>query len=421
MNRDNELVQEAWINLKAGEQSLARRYAERALLIADDIGTKTKAYYILSQTADTPDEKRDHLETVLAYDPTYAEARRELAILDGKLKPEEIVNADRLPAQSSGAQKAKADRFTCPQCGARRFFTPDGKSLVCEHCGYGDSLSIEGAADESDFFVAMATAKGHRKAVATQVFHCKGCGAEFVLAPGVISSTCAYCDSPHVIRLAESRELLEPDGIIPQALTLKQAIQKLAAWVEGRAIHPERKVDPPRPVYLPVWTFDLGGGININGQRVIFDEGNLSGWNQTRRVTKTEPVHEQYPVWLNDLSVPASKKNTSILNHLLPTFDLSAIKPYDARYLADWCAEIYDISMSDASLEARAQAVRQYTDRIRREIMDIQNMRLSSAGMTVESFKLILLPVWITEIHYNGELHTILINGQNGRIVEVDG
>ena len=196
MQRDNELVHEAYINLKAGELTWARRYAERALLQADDIDTKVKAHYILSRTTDDLVEKRGFLETVLAYDPTHAEARRALAILDGKLKPEDIVDANKLPAQERGEQQARADRFTCPQCGARRIFAPDGISLHCEHCGYNDSLADKGIANESDFFVAMATAKGHRKATNTLIFHCNGCGAEFILAPGVISASCAYCDSP---------------------------------------------------------------------------------------------------------------------------------------------------------------------------------------------------------------------------------
>jgi predicted RNA-binding Zn-ribbon protein involved in translation (DUF1610 family) len=416
MQRDNELVHEAYINLKTGDKALARRYAERALDTVDDFETKVKAYYILSQTTDDPAEQRDHLEMVLAYDPAHAEARRTLAILDGKLKPEDIIVADQLPSQSNDPQKASADRFTCPQCGARRVFAPNGKSLLCENCGYSDSLANGQAADEKDFFIAMATAKGHRKPVATQVFHCKGCGAEFALAAGVISSTCAYCDSPHVVRLDESRELLEPDGIIPHALRLKQAVEKLVFWVNLYKHRPERKVDPPRPVYLPLWTFDLGGSIILNGERIEMEELQGVGWNRTPAKMKVVRVREQYPVFVNDVPIPASKKNTGILTRILPTFDLSAVQPYDARYLANWPAEIYDITMSAASLEARARTVREYTERLKGEY-NLQNMRLSSSGMTVESFKLVLLPVWMTEIHIKGELIHVLINGQNGHIV----
>jgi hypothetical protein len=38
--------------------------------------------------------------------------------------------------------------------------------------------------------------------------------------------------------------------------------------------------------------------------------------------------------------------------------------------------------------------------------------------MTVESFKLVLLPVWLTEIRFHGETHVVIINGQNGRVVD---
>jgi len=410
MQHDNELVQEAYINLKTGDRAAARRYAERALLTVDDVETRVKASFILSQTTDDPKEKRDLLETVLAYDRTHAEARRALAILDGKLKPEDIVDADNLPAQST--EQARADRFTCPKCGARRVFAPDGHSLLCENCGYNDSLAMDGEADESDFFTAMATAKGHRKPVAMQVFHCQGCGAEFILALGVISATCAYCDSPHVVRLGQSRELIEPEGVIPHAFTQKQAIQLLVKWVEQNKLKPGRKVDFPRGVYLPLWTFDLGGAIRYSGNMVETDDDPF-GQRQRRVVRMTD----EYPVLVNDWPIPASQKIVARFARLLPTFDLTAVKPYDPRYLADWPAEVYDISMSNASLEARSQVFAQYRERLPSEqLSQLTNINLSSAGMAIESFKLVLLPVWMTEIPLDGKTLPLLINGQNGKI-----
>ncbi len=410
MQHDNELVQEAYINLKTGDRAAARRYAERALLTVDDVETRVKASFILSQVTDDPKEKRDLLETVLAYDRTHAEARRALAILDGKLKPEDIVDADNLPAQST--EQARADRFTCPKCGARRVFAPDGHSLLCENCGYNDSLVMDGEAGESDFFTAMATAKGHRKPVAMQVFHCQGCGAEFILALGVISATCAYCDSPHVVRLGQSRELIEPEGVIPHAFTQKQAIQLLVKWVEQNKLKPGRKVDFPRGVYLPLWTFDLGGAIRYSGNMVETDDDPF-GQRQRRVVRMTD----EYPVLVNDWPIPASQKIVARFARLLPTFDLTAVKPYDPRYLADWPAEVYDISMSNASLEARSQVFAQYRERLPSEqLSQLTNINLSSAGMAIESFKLVLLPVWMTEIPLDGKTLPLLINGQNGKI-----
>jgi predicted RNA-binding Zn-ribbon protein involved in translation (DUF1610 family) len=412
MQRDNELVHEAYINLKAGDRAAARRYAERALITVDDTETKVKAHFILSQTTDDPVEKRDLLETVLAYDSTHAEARRALAILDGKLKPEDIVDADNLPAQST--EQARADRFTCPKCGGRRVFAPNGHSLVCEHCGYNDLLTNGAEASETDFFTAMATAKGHRKPVAMQVFHCNGCGAEFVLAPGVLSATCAYCDSPHIVRLEQSRELIEPEGILPHALTQKQAIQSFMKWVEQNKLKPERKVDFLRGAYLPLWTFDFGGAIRYSGDMVETDNDPFG--KRQRRVVR---VSDECPVLINDWPIPASQKIAAHLARLLPTFDLSALKPYDPRYLANWPAEVYDITMSNASLEARSQVFAQYRERLPAEqLSQLTNISLSSAGMAIESFKLMLVPVWITEMPLKGKTLSLLINGQNGKVVK---
>jgi hypothetical protein len=36
--------------------------------------------------------------------------------------------------------------------------------------------------------------------------------------------------------------------------------------------------------------------------------------------------------------------------------------------------------------------------------------------MTVESFRLNLLPVWMTELPFGGREHLVLVNGQNGTV-----
>jgi Flp pilus assembly protein TadD len=124
---DNQLLRHAIIHARAGEFDIARAYLERALDLADDRETRVQANYWMSQIVTDPDEKRAFLEETLANEPTHPEARRALAIMDGKLKPEEIVNPDALPAISTEPQAAKADRFACPKCGGRMVFAPDGR------------------------------------------------------------------------------------------------------------------------------------------------------------------------------------------------------------------------------------------------------------------------------------------------------
>jgi hypothetical protein len=402
------LLRSGIIEAKAGENGTARRYLERAVNAGGDYAILCEAWYWLSKVTDDTAEKRSALENCLSFDLNHTRAHRDLAVLDGKLDASEIINPDALPLVSTDPTQASADRFMCPQCGAKMVFAPDGVSLVCEHCTRGQILQSKGDAEEQDFLIAMATARGHGKPVATQVFHCQGCGAEFILPPDVISVTCAYCDSPHVVSLEAFRDLLPPEGVIPQAFDQKQAARLLVDWVQGNGIQPQGKVDLPRGVYLPTWTFDIGGGIGYRGDRYESEDG-FRGNAQ-----KVVHVDDEYPVHINDLPFPASRKIAAHLTRFLPTFDLRATRSYNPRYLANWAAEVYDVPMADASLDARSRAYAQLKRSLPGEITSLFNLKTSSASLTIESFKLVLLPVWITEIPLDDKKLLVLINGQNG-------
>ncbi|MBN1452956.1 MAG: hypothetical protein JW963_18200 [Anaerolineales bacterium] len=410
MQRDyaKSLLRSGIIEAKAGQKETARRYLERAINTSGDHDLLSESWFWLSKVCEDPTEKRAALENCLAFDLQHARARRDLAILDGKLDEKEIINPDALPIPSMDPAQASADRFMCPQCGAKMVFAPDGSGLICEHCARSQRLGSGGEAEEQDFLIAMATARGHGKPVAMQVFHCKGCGAEFILPPDVISTTCAYCDSPHVVSLTESRELLQPEGVIPQALNQKQAARLLVDWVESNGIKPQGVVDLPRGVYLPIWTFDIGGGIAYRGDKYESEDG------FRQRAQKVVHVENEYPVHIDDLPAPASRKIARHLSRLLPTFELKATRPYDPRYLANWAAEVYDIPMADASLDARSRAYSKLKRKLPGEISSLYNLKTSSASLAIESFKLVLVPVWITEIPINGQKLLVLINGQNG-------
>jgi tetratricopeptide (TPR) repeat protein len=397
---DNNLLREAIINIKAKDFSLARRYLERALDIADDRETRTWASYWMSQITDDPQEKRKYLEEALANDPTHPEARRALAVLDGKLKPDEIVDPETLPQQSAETQRAKADRFACPKCGARMVFDGDGRTLVCEHCTRSQSLDDSMPEFEQDFILAMATGKGHRKPVAVKTFNCQGCGAQFILPPQEISSICAYCGSPHVV--LGTKELVEPDSIIPMAFNQRQAAQYLVQWVEKRKVTPDGKVPAPLGLYLPVWTFDIFGNIPWSG----------TVYRDKRQVR----INGERNVSFNDILVPGAPRLVDLLPKIVSSFDTIAAPAYDARYLSGWPAEAYETAMSDASLEARKQAVERTRQRIQSDLGSINDLNYNTSNLSILSFKLVLVPIWYTTYLFEGRSFRVVINGQNGTV-----
>ena len=399
---DNDLLQEGIFHYKVKEYDLARNYIERALETADDLQTQAQANYYLSLLTSDPIQKRKYLEETLAIDATHAEARRALAILDGKLKPDQVVNADAMPTPATGAVSVQADRFTCPKCGGRMVFSPDGASLICEYCSQNQHLSTHADGTEQDFFIAMANGTGQRAPVAVQTFKCQGCGAVFVLAPNEVSATCAYCGSVHVVALEEKRSMVEPDSILPIAFDQAQASRDLVHWVEEKKITPQTQVQAPRGLYLPAWSFDLQGNIPWNGML----------YRDKRKV----PISGEKAIYFNDVRILGSQKLAGLMVKTLPEFDLSSAAAYDARFLAGWMANVYDLPMADASLEARRISVEHFRESIHEEFGSVQDLGYSTAGLMVSGFRLILVPVWVTQITAHDRTGRVIINGQTGSI-----
>ncbi|NUQ83631.1 MAG: hypothetical protein HUU11_02860 [Anaerolineales bacterium] len=414
-----ELLRTGIIEAKAGYKQSAQRYLDRAIYSSNDHEELAEAWYWMSQVVDDPAEKRRAVENCLAHNLHHARARRMLAILDGKLRENEIVNPDQLPPAPEGLRAADAQRFMCPKCGGRMTFAPDGQSLVCEYCTRTHALGFASRpAGEKDFITVMATARGHGKPLNEQVFHCEGCGCEFILPPSQISAACVYCGSPHVVNWESEEQLLAPDGVLPHKFGQRQAVKLLVNWVEGGNIKPEKRVEMPRGLYLPLWTFDIGGVIEYTGETCesSYDDDNAIALIGSGKRGQVKRISDSYPVLVDDLPIPASRKLSAVFLRLIPTFDLRSAQPYDPRFLANWPAEVYDIPLAEASLDARGRAYARYKNDLPNLLPETRILGSSSAGMAIESFKLLLLPVWMTELPFGGREHLVLINGQNGAV-----
>ena len=391
----------------------ARHYLEWVLRLDASLDQQIEAWYWLSEISEDPVEKRHYLEEVLANQPNYYLARRSLAILDGKLDPREIVNPDRMPVPSANSpQTTQAQRFVCPTCGGRLTYTPDGTTLTCEYCDQRQKLispqtgSTE-TFEETDFTIALASAKGHTRPSAMRIFECQACGASFVLSPQTLSLTCPYCAAVYVVKAEQTRLLIPPDAIIPFKITQEEAQQTLLTWL---AMHrevslkiPQAHEDPLRGFYLPTWCFNLTGYLPWKG--LEYDDRE---WKPT----------SGYKLVLNDnLLIPAGRKLPEVLAKEIDTFNLACLVPYDPAYLADWPAETYQISLSDASLDARQQALAKAQAALPGDLIKpVRDLQIDSSALLVESFKLILLPLWVSHYHIKEKNYPLLINGQNGKV-----
>ena len=391
---------------KANETADAYRYLEWVLRLDPPLDTRVDALYWLSHVATTPAEQGRLLEEALAYAPSDMRCRRALAVLRGELDPGQIIDPDRiaLPAQK-GPSPAEADRFTCPQCGGRMTFAPDGQTLNCEYCEARQSVKNSAVGDDpisaGSFLIAMATRQGHLHPVTRQTFNCQGCGSVFTLPAEQLSATCPYCGSAYVVRSPQGRELIDPHLILPFTQDENQAERALHAWLEKQKLadHPQIQVERMAAIYLPAWSFEMAGQVPWS----CLVEDRRDHWVPE---TGSEMVYHASVV------VPASARLSPECAEELRAFDLKQAVPFNDRYLADWPAETYQIAVGDASLEARhwtyefeKQSARQ------RMLRPVRDLAFNSLGIAVESFQLALLPLWLGHYRLGAERYEVVVNG----------
>lgn len=390
---------------KAGELDQARDRLERVLRLETTIEQREKALLWLSRLSDDSAEKRRYLEEMLLRNPTHPTARRELAILEGRLDREEIVDPDRISQETPEApQPIETRRFVCRKCGGRMGFTPEGKGLECAYCGHRQSLleAVEQGAmvEEQDFTAALATARGHSQPVATQLLTCESCGASFTLRPEILASNCPYCGSAHVVA-TDSQELIPPEAVIPFRVTREEAQRGISQWLAREGL--DARATTPGGVYFPVWTFDVSGEIPWSCLERVNDE-----WVPR---TGSQVVYE------DDWMVAASHTLPVSLTEVVQSFRSQEAVPSDLRYLADWPAETYQIPVSSASLVARWQILDAARTKVEHgRIRRTKDLTLTSTRFTIDSFKLLLVPLWVARYRVEGASFRVAVNGQTGEV-----
>ncbi|BAJ63998.1 hypothetical protein [Anaerolinea thermophila] len=397
---DYELLSYGRASAMAGEKETARRYLEGFLRRSPPEDERLEALYWLSEVIDDPQEKRALLEEILACNLGDVRARKKLAILDGKIQPEEIVDPDHLPAPKENRTNG-ARSFTCPQCGGRMTYAPDGQSLICEYCESQSRLRNRQPAEEENFLLALATAKAQRRPIQQNVIECKGCGATFTLPPKVITHTCPFCQTPYAIEQVEIRELDAPDSVLPFKITHEETRKIIIKWLKENPPDEKPLLKSFYGVYLPAWIFTIGGQVD------------WTGWVYKNK--KAVPVQGRRIINIPNILIPAVNNFPSPLEPVFRSFPLDELVAFDPGYLASFHAETFQISAADASLKAREMAVQKIKQDVpSTELSDIYNLTVKTPSIVVESYRLALLPLWMVTLDIGKEQLHMAINGYTG-------
>ena len=326
-------------------------------------------------------------------------------------------------------------KFSCPACGAEAQWNPGKQALICAFCGTTSPAQIElTAAGESiikehDLATALRaipdSARGWQ-AKKTSV-QCQSCQAISVFDPERVGQRCDFCGSSSLVPYAEIKEAFSPESLLPMKVSESQVRENIRRWYGSRWFAPNKLkraalTDTVKGLYIPYWTFDAQVHADWTAESGYYYYENetytdANGKQATRQVRKVRWEQSSGAVdhFFDDELVAASHGVQPDLLRKIEPFPTEQLTPYKAGYLSGWVVERYQIDLLSAAQYARtimdqkmislcAQAVPGDTHR---------NLNVNS-DYSGQTFKHILVPVWLLTYNFGPRTFQVVVNGFTG-------
>ena len=327
------------------------------------------------------------------------------------------------------------DKFACPACGAEAQWNPAKKALVCPFCGTVSPCELPAAGGdirENDLATALRNVdEDHRGWAAEKTsVKCQSCQAISVFDPTRVAQRCDFCGSASLIPYDQIKAPIRPESLLEFKLPETGVREKIREWYGSRwfapnALKSRALTDTVRGVYLPYWTFDAQvhadwtaeAGYHYYETESYTDS---QGRSQTRQVqsTRWEPAAGSIDHFFDDELVPASKGvEPQLLRQIEPFPTTTDLKPYDPGFLSGWVVEQYQIDLITAAQNSRAIMDGKTRQLCSAEVPgDTQRNLEVAADYSAQTFKHILVPIWLLTYNYGAKNFQIVINGYTGTI-----
>jgi DNA-directed RNA polymerase subunit RPC12/RpoP len=333
--------------------------------------------------------------------------------------------------QPKTADKMETRVYTCPNCGATTAYDVAAGGIACEYCGYIFPVKTKilgRVADEFEFTLETVSQANRGWGIERQVLHCNACGAELSIPKGAISTSCPFCTSNQVNLTTSLDEFLQPRFLIPFKITIEQTRELAKAWLGTGWFHPDELAANSvlrrfSGIYLPFWTFDAK--VTAQWKAQVCYQKTVRYYNASQKRWETRTKIEwrwetgSVPLDIDDHLVIGSSPrriSTIILKRIYP-YQMKDLVAYHPDYLAGWQAQAYETTLTEA-WEIGKQAIREAAKEACYQDIPTSHVRnfSMSADFADESWRYILLPVYLAAYKYQEKTYQMLVNGQTGVI-----
>jgi predicted RNA-binding Zn-ribbon protein involved in translation (DUF1610 family) len=281
----------------------------------------------------------------------------------------------------------------------------------------------------------LSGADAQGELVRRETLRCRSCGATTAFSSRAAALSCPYCGSPQVVRSKGRVYLVPPRALIPFEVDEEGARAALYQWLEEGYWHPDRldeeaQVLELHAAYLPFWGFK---GI----AEVTFQLQGSSAAYETMRAMPSQQTHH---LNVEDLLIPGSLSIDEDTQEQIEPFDLDQAVPFRPEYLTGWPAEVYQVALADAAVEARGRMTKEARSKADglAEVLNASAATATFGAFTpfvggksnrardvsyapkmstiqLDSFMHYVLPVWRGTYRFRGRTYAFAVNGQTGK------
>lgn len=338
-------------------------------------------------------------------------------------RPPEPTDAPAVPA----AADARERRFPCKGCGAGLLFKPGSRAVECPYCGFREEIP-QTAEEIREFSLNEHLAAPQRGlGVEGRDAQCKQCAAIIHLEVTVKSTRCPFCGTALVDLTGDTGAAdVRPEAVAPFRVNARQAEDLFRKWVASLWFAPtllkqEAQKTQFRGVYCPYWTFDSHTLSHYEGQRgdYYYTTETYTTTVNGRTETHTRQVRHirwtwvsgQYEQFFDDVLAPGSGVELGL------AYDIKNLLPYDPSYLAGFDAQRPAIVVEKGWAWAKEKIKNAIYAACCSEIGGDEqaNVSVKTAYRGI-TFKMVLLPVFVSSYRYNNKIYRFQVDGQSGRV-----
>ncbi|HXG87793.1 MAG TPA: hypothetical protein VNJ02_05590 [Vicinamibacterales bacterium] len=326
------------------------------------------------------------------------------------------------------------DKHACPACGAQAEWNPTTQKLVCAFCGTESPYQINrelGKVAESDLATTLRDLPTDEAALlaAKRTVQCQSCKAVMEFDTGRVGQNCEFCGSPALVSYQQLQTAVAPQGVLPFKIDKARVRDDIRRWWRSKWLAPGRLgkaalVDTVHSIYIPYWTFDARvhcpweaeaghhyyvsvEGRDSKGQRVVRQE----------QRTRWEPASGVIDHVFDDDLVPGSQGLPLDLLRQVEPFPTQEVVAYDTAFLSGHVVEHYQVVLTEANKQSQEQMHAALEQLCGQQVPGDTHRNLQiSPTYSGQTFKHVLVPIWLLSYNYGARAFQVIVNGSTGRI-----